>query len=310
MSVSKCPGMAELSTWRSFDLPFAAVRWHGRTMNMDTFLGMRAGVARTSTLRAAGFSRTSLNKAVAAGRIVRIRRGAYGLPREAGALGLALQHNALLTCLSAAPTYRLWTLHDSSFVHLSPGHKRTPAGTVTHGRCPHPPHPWLPVAGLADVLIHAMRCLPEAESLVMLQSATQRGDVTVDFLRRKLPGNRNARARTVLDSLIPRADSLLEVLANYHFRRAGLHIRRHVELPGVGEVDFLLEECLVVETDGSTHLEPRQVKKDRKRNNATLIGGRLGLRFGYDDVVHHPERMVAEVLAVLELCRQGAFGHR
>ncbi|MEO8283839.1 MAG: hypothetical protein ABI568_10610, partial [Pseudarthrobacter sp.] len=79
-----------------------------------------------------------------------------------------------------------------------------------------------------------MRCLPEAESLVMLQSATQRGDVTVDFLRRKLPGNRNARARTVLDSLIPRADSLLEVLANYHFRRAGLHIRRHVELPGVG----------------------------------------------------------------------------
>ena len=75
-------------------------------------------------------------------------------------------------------------------------------------------------------------------------------------------------------------------------------------------MDFLIEECLVVETDGSTHLEPRQVKKDRKRNNATLIGGRLGLRFGYDDVVHHPERMVAEVLAVLELCRQGGFGAR
>ena len=279
-------------------------------MTIETFLGMRAGVARTSTLRGAGFSRTSLHKAVAAGRIVRIRRGVYGLPGQAGALGLALQHNALLTCLSAAPTYRLWTLHDSNSLHLSPGHKQTPAGTLAHGRLLHPVHPWLPVAGLADVLIHAIRCLPETEALVMVQCATQRGDVTVDFLRRKLPGNRNARARSVLDNLVPRADSLLEVLANYRFRRAGLHVRRHVELPGVGEVDFLIEECLVVETDGETHLEPRQVKKDRKRNNATLIGGHLGLRFGYDDVVHHPERMMAEVLAVLELCRRGAFGGR
>jgi very-short-patch-repair endonuclease len=215
-----------------------------------------------------------------------------------------------LTCLSAAPTYGLWTLNEAGAVHLSPSHKVTPPGTLTHGRCPHPPHPWLPVAGLADVLIHALRCLPEVESLVMVQCAAQRGDITVEFLRRKLPGNRNARARAVLDSVIPRADSILEVLANYHFRRAGLHLRMHVELPGVGEVDFLIEECLVVETDGSTHLEPRQVKKDRKRNNATVIGGRLGLRFGYDDVVNHPQRMVAEVTAVLELCRRGAFGAR
>lgn len=279
-------------------------------MDIETFLGLRAGVARASTLRGAGFSRTSLEKALAAGRIVRIRRGIYSLPREAGVLGLALQHNALLTCVSAAPTYRLWTLKDAGPVHLSPGHRKTPSGTLTHGRCGHPPHRWLPVAGLADVLIHALRCLPEMESLVMLQCATQRGDVMVDFLRRKLPGNRNARARSVLDNLIPRADSLLEVLANYHFRRAGLHVRRHVELPGVGEVDFLVEECVVVEIDGETHLEPRQVKKDRKRNNATLIGGHLGLRFGYDDVVYHPEQMVGQVLTVLELSRQGSFGTR
>ncbi|MDQ0677363.1 very-short-patch-repair endonuclease [Arthrobacter pascens] len=279
-------------------------------MDIETFLRARAGVARASTLQVAGFSRTYVGKALTDGRIVRVRRGIYSMPREAGLFGLALQHNALLTCLSAAPTYRLWTLHDAGSVHLSPGHKKTPLGTLTHGRCPHPPHPWLPVAGLADVLIHSLRCLPPLESLVMLQCATQRGDVTIGFLRRKLPGNRNARARSVLDGLIPRADSILEVLANYHFRRAGLHVRRHVELPGVGEVDFLIEECLAVEVDGSTHLEPRQVKKDRKRNNATIIGGRLGLRFGYDDVVHHPERMVGEVLAVLELCRQGAFGTR
>lgn len=290
--------------------PFAAVPGHRGGMDIETFLGERSGVARASTLRGAGFSRTHLEKALAAGRIVRLRRGVYSTPRQAGVLSLALQHNALVTCLSAAPTYRLWTLHEASSVHVSPGHKPAPPGTLIHGRCPHPAHPWLPVAGLADVLIHSLRCLPTVESLVMLQCAAQRGDISLEFLRHKLPGNRNARTRSLLDSVIPRADSVLEVLADYHFHRAGLHVRRHVEIPGVGEVDFLIEDCLVVETDGSTHLEPRQVKKDRKRNNATITGGRLCLRFGYDDVVHHPERMVAEVVEVLEQCRRGAFSGR
>jgi hypothetical protein len=188
-------------------------------MDIEAFLRQRAGVARTSTLCKAGFSRTRLDKALAAQRIVRVRRGIYSLPKEASVLGLTLRHNAVLTCVSAAPMYRLWTLREAGPVHLSPGHKRTLPGTLTHGRLLHPVHPWLPVAGLADVLIHALRCLPEVEALVMVQCAAQRGDVTVDFLRRKLPGNRNARARSVLDSVIPRADSLLEVLANYQFRR-------------------------------------------------------------------------------------------
>jgi very-short-patch-repair endonuclease len=310
VSASKCPTTAGLSTWRSPDLSTQWAAGHRGSMEIETFLDARAGAARASALFAAGFTRTSVGKAVAAGRIVRIRRGVYSRPREADLFGLALHHNALLTCLSAAPIYRLWTLNEAGPLHLSPGHKATPPGMLAHGRCLHATHPWLPVAGLADVLIHALRCLPELESLVMVQCAAQRGDITVQFLRRKLPGNRNARARAVLDSVIPRADSVLEVLANFHFCQAGLKVRRHVQLPGVGEVDFLIEDCLVVETDGGTHLEPRQVRKDRKRNNATVVGGHLGLRFGYDDVVNHPARMVAEVLAVLELRRRGAFDAR
>ncbi|WP_240719966.1 type IV toxin-antitoxin system AbiEi family antitoxin domain-containing protein [Pseudarthrobacter sp. NamB4] len=216
-----------------------------------------------------------INKALASGRIERLRRGVYSLPQEAGVLGEALKHNVLLTCLSAAPLYGLWTLHPAGAPHVSPGHRKAPPGALAHGRWVHPRHRWLPVAGLADVLIHALRCLPEIEALVLVQCAAQHGDITIEFLRRKLPGNRNARARAVLDYVIPRADSPLEVLANYYFRRAGLQIRRHVEVRGVGEVDFLVEDCLVAETDGATHLEPRQVKKDRKRNNATLPAGTL-----------------------------------
>lgn len=163
------------------------------------------------------------------------------------------------------------------------------------------------MVGLADVLLHALRCLPEREALVMIQCAVGRGDISLAFLRGRLTGNRNARARAVLDLIIPRADSLLEVLANAAFVRAGLHIRRHVEIPGVGEVDFLVEDLVIVETDGATHLERFQVKKDRRRNNTAVVGGYLVLRFGYDDVVHHSERMVTQVRALIDLWRRGGF---
>jgi very-short-patch-repair endonuclease len=276
-------------------------------MNLSDFLAARGGAAGTADLARAGFSRPRLDRALAAGAIVRIRRGHYGLPQDPSDHRAAREMKALLTCLSAAPSYRLWTLVPAQTLHLCLGHRRAPLDTVAHGACRHPQHPWLPVAGLADVLIHALHCLPELQALVMVQCAVGRGDISLGFLRSKLGGNRNGRAKSVLGLVIPRADSVLEVLANDAFRRAGLHVRRHVEIPGVGEVDFLIEECLVVETDGETHLEPFQVRKDRGRNNATVVGGYLGLRFGYADVVHHPERMMAQVLAVLEQRRGGAF---
>ncbi|MDQ0632877.1 very-short-patch-repair endonuclease [Arthrobacter pascens] len=157
------------------------------------------------------------------------------------------------------------------------------------------------------MLLHSLHCLPELESLVMVQSAVGRGDIELEFLYARLPGRRNGRVRAVLDLVIPRSDSLLEVLANTHFQRAGLRVRRHVLIPGVGEVDFLIEDCLVVETDGSTHFEPKAVKRDQRRNNRSILGGYLVLRYYYADVVYSPDEMVAEVLAVLELRRQGKF---
>lgn len=296
-----------MSTWHGAALTIAGRTGQFRSMHPSTYLAARGGTASTSDLVRAGFSRSAIAAALAEASIVRIRPGHYGVPQDRGAYRTARALKARLTCVSAAPSYALWTLAPSRSLHLSFGHRAASPGCVPHGRCRHPGHPWLPVVGLADVLIHAVRCLPELEALVLVQCAVGRGDIALDFLRSKLQGNRNARARAVLDLVIPRADSVLEVLANAAFCRAGLQVRRHVEIAGVGEVDFLIEECLVVETDGGAHLEPVQVKKDRRRNNATIVGGYLVLRFGYDDVVHHPERMVDEVLAVLERRRAGAF---
>ena len=142
----------------------------------------------------------------------------------------------------------------------------------------------------------------------MVQSAVGNGSISFDFLYDKCQGRRNGLARSVLDLVIPRADSVLEVIANVHFARAGLRVRRHVHISGVGEVDFLVEECLVVETDGSTHFEPKSIKRDQRRNNQSIIGGYLVLRYYYEDVVHRPEVMVTEIQAVLLLWKRSGRG--
>jgi hypothetical protein len=112
-------------------------------------------------------------------------------------------------------------------LHLCRSHPARTPGVTEHGSPKYPKHAWLPVAGLADVLLHSLRCLPEMESLVMVQSVVGRGDIELDFLYAKSAGRRNGKARSVLDLVIPRADSVLEVLANTHFQRSAGAAARH-----------------------------------------------------------------------------------
>ncbi|TNB70435.1 DUF559 domain-containing protein [Arthrobacter sp. BB-1] len=275
-------------------------------MDINDYMIRHGGAARALQLKRAGFSRTMVSQVVGLGVLVKVRRGVYGLPRQ-DAMATALAAGGRLTCLSAAPVYGLWTLNSVTTVHVCRSHPSKTAGVKDHGRPRHPKHAWLPVVGLADVLLHALHCLPGPDALVMVQSAVGSGSISLDFLFAKCQGRRNGKARSVLDLVIPRADSVLEVLANAHFAKAGLRVRRHVFIPGVGEVDFLVEECLVVERDGSTHFEPRSVKRDQRRNNRSIVDGYLVLRYYYDDVVHSPEAMVAEVQAVLKLWQSGQF---
>ncbi len=133
----------------------------------------------------------------------------------------------------------------------------------------------------------------------MVECAVGRGDMTVPFLLERLPGKRNGKAREVLQWIDRGADSLLETLARTHFRRAGIDVQPQFYVDGVGYMDLLLDGWLLVELDGRHHAEWKQVKKDHRRNNLSVIQGYTVLRYYYSDVVHDSEAMVAEVLALL-----------
>ena len=269
-------------------------------MDVSKALELCGGAARRPALARLGVDDASLRRAVRAG-VLQPARGHYALPTASPEIVATLRNRELLTCVSAAPHYGLWTLHAPAARHVH--HRRedavrnTPA--VHHAGLHLPPPDGMPVAALADVLIHALRCLPFAESLVMVECAVSRGDMTLDFLRARLTGNRNGPAREVLRWVDRGAESLLETLARTYFRQAGIRVETQVYLDRVGYVDLLLDGWLVVELDGRHHADWAQVKKDHRRNNESVVQGFTALRYYYSDVVYSPADMVGQVLGVL-----------
>ena len=257
------------------------------------------GVARRGDLFRDGVSRAELEAALTAGTLMRPRRGIYALPDTDPLVVRCAATNSLLTCASAAQHHGLWVVREPEEVHVLRSDGRYDSErAVVHRQSWWPPDPRSHVASRADVLLHALRCLPELEALVMVESAVQKG-FSLDFLYERLPGRRNAAARRVLEAVDSGADSLLETLAREHLRRAGLRVQSQVEVEGVGWMDVLVEGFVDVETDGCVHNEPLQRAKDYRRDRAAQLRGYEVLRYTYSDIVDNPETMVAEVREVV-----------
>lgn len=256
------------------------------------------GVARRGDLFRDGVARGEVEAALTSGAVMRPRRGIYALPDADPLLVRCAATNSLLTCVSAAQHHGFWVVREPEEVHVLRADGRYDSGrAVVHRQSWWPPDPRGHIASRADVLLHALRCLPELEALVMVESAAQQG-FSLDFLRERLPGRRNAAARRVLAAVRPGADSLLETLAREHLRRAGLRVQTQVEVEGVGWMDVLVEGFIDVETNGRVHNEPLQRAKDYRRDRAAQLRGYEVLRYTYSDIVDRPGTMVAEVSEV------------
>lgn len=269
-------------------------------MDAVEFLARQGRAARLSHLRGAGITRHQVGFALGADRILRSRQGVYHLADVRKDYLAAMTENAALTCLSAADHYSLWTMKPGEQLHLASAHRRVGLDHVPHrikGKISAlQPH----VLELKDVLVHALQCLPDLEALVMVECACNRGESSPAFLRGLLPGPRNGRARDVLDLVERGSDSPLETVARVLFRRHGFNVETQVYLDGIGYVDFLINGCLIVEIDGAAfHMDEKQFKKDLRRNNIGAAMGYRVLRYAYEDVVHRPEHMLAQIRQTL-----------
>lgn len=260
------------------------------------------GVASTSELRVGGCRREEISAAVDSGSLIRVRRGTYASPQLPAEAIVSLSHGGPLCCASAARAHGLWVLDDERRVHVWLG----PNGrSHAHGPCSCVPHRDAARPGartIVDVthaLLQLLGCLGAEPFFAALESALRLGKLNprdLRELRRRVP-----RAHQWLVDLARwDADSGLESLLRLRLHRRGITLASQVRIGGVGVVDFVLGDRLILEADGETHGgEGRH--RDLVRDAVALTLGFITLRYDYALIVHEWELVEQAVLSALRI---------
>jgi very-short-patch-repair endonuclease len=111
------------------------------------------------------------------------------------------------------------------------------------------------------------------------------------------------RLQALLDDADGVAESITESVALFRLRRLGLHPRQQVAIAGVGTVDFLLGDRLVIEVDGRAfHNDENRFENDRRRDARLSARGYRVLRFSYTQVFERWSEVRAAILGALARC--------
>ncbi|MFF3866065.1 DUF559 domain-containing protein [Micromonospora sp. NPDC001898] len=212
-----------------------------------------------------------------------------------------------------------------------PVHLDVPAGSglrsrpylVLHHRRgfrPAPPHALnrrgVPVVRLERALVDAWPLLPAVDRPAPLIRAVNDGLTTPARVRSALAGTprltRRAELRALLDRLAVGCRSPLEVWGHDHvFTGAAMpRLRRQFRVRIEGRTMYLdvyaERERVDFELDGATaHGEPGQREIDLRRDALLATRGILVVRFAHRRLVREPNRVRAEVLAILAARRSG-----
>lgn len=267
------------------------------------------GVARTRALLRARVSRRDLSAAVRSGALVRPRHGVYADPATPGSVIEALSHRGVVACLSAARSWGLWVLEDDDPrthtwvaghhhpVRLALELDPEDGGCCILHRDAPLDAPSLTRVGLLHSLVQILACVGEEAFFAALESALRQRRVTkaaLVRLRARIP----ERSRWLVDFARADADSGLESILRLRLHRLGLTLSCQVSIPGVGRVDFVIGDCLILEADGRTHDGPTR-HADRMRDAAAAALGFSTLRFDYALLMHEWPLVEAAILATL-----------
>lgn len=270
-------------------------------------------IARTHELRAKGVSKRELARAHREGEILKIRQGVYAAPETTDGLIHAAQHGGTPGCATAGREHGLWMLEAEKepALHVWLGHTserhecaRTDCGGVRNH--------W--DAGIAELgtmppvrntLLQIAQCMGEEPFFVALESALRQNLLAHDairWLRRRLP----EEMRWLLKIAHTDADSGLESLLRLRLHLLGIELRSQVFIEGVGEVDFVLGDRLIIEADGKKNhdddpgeqpLSPSRRHKDLARDARAAALGYETMRFDYALIVHDWPTVEAAIIA-------------
>ncbi|WP_106816965.1 type IV toxin-antitoxin system AbiEi family antitoxin domain-containing protein [Microbacterium timonense] len=281
---------------------------------MRTVYPGRDDVLRRADLIAAGIRPKQITRAVREGRLLRVRRDRYMLAASTNGIDRAVRVGGRLACVSLLVLLGVFVL-DGSLLHVhvertmsrlrSPDdphqrlHRNSQKGVVLH---------WWPLSdssaslgcvSLFDAVAQAVRCQPVRAAVATVDSVLHLGLMTWAELQsvfEVLP----ARCRAILRLADGTAESGPETFMRLILRQAGLRYQAQVKILGVGRVDFVVEDRLIVECDSRAHHEGwEKQRSDRRRDLAAANLGYATLRPLAEDVMYNPDMVRSALGGIL-----------
>jgi very-short-patch-repair endonuclease len=268
------------------------------------------GVVSRAQLSALGLDRGWIQRAVAAGRLIRLHRGVYALghsaPRDEAtwlAAVLACGSGGVLshTCAGALWVGGRWRMPEVTV----PYHRRV-RGVITHQARLAPAdrvqQMGIPVTSPARTLADLAHSLDDEALERVVREAQFRGLFSVQAIQDALRRRPSVALRELLDDLNPTQskleDAFLRLCRRHGIPRPRAQVRGKRRRP-----DFVWHDArLVVEVDSwSAHSSPHAFQADRTLSNAVQLAGWTILRFTYRDVTRRPRLVAAQVRQALGL---------
>lgn len=259
-------------------------------------------IASSDTLRANGWNRGSVTRALASGSLERLRRGTYACAHVDSSLAFAARHAAALSCVSVLRELDVWAGHHDLRVHvqLPPTTSRAAPGAVSHWSMPRfgMSTPWR--ATTMEALWQAMHCLDEEHAIAAMESAVAAGALTKAQVR-ELGLVAPRRLQRGIQQIEFTSGSGNETIVRRRLRAVGFAVVAQGEVPGLGHQDLVVEECVGLEIDSEKWHGKDQTPRDRDRDRISEFLGRRVLRISPSHVhaswphtLGTIERMVAD----------------
>lgn len=290
-----------------------------------TVLATIGPIAHANELLSRGVTKREIARALTAGEIVRVRRGVYAEVGTSDDLIHAAEHGGAPSCTVAGRMLGIWILDEDEMSDVATQFAPAPHVWMGHAGARHEcgrPHcrgtprtHWDDgAARLGDlppvhnVLLQIAVCKGEEVFFVALESALRKSLLSPGGLRwlgERVPEG----LRWLIAFARTDADSGLESLVRLRLHHLGITARTQVRIAGVGEVDFLIGDRLIIEADGksnhddgsTTDLKARGSlrHKDLLRDARAAALGYETLRFDYAMIVHDWPTVAAAILAKL-----------
>lgn len=257
------------------------------------------GIARIRHLKALGFSRGEIERAVLVGEIHKIRGGVLAKDPKDPVARAAL-HGGALACVSVLKRAGVWLMVAPMDPHVALGsngrvHAHEECTCVEHRDGTTRP---LGLVSVRDALRQASRCLTKEQFFAALESAMNLRLVNareVAWLRARVP----ASLKVIVGIARWNAESGLESILRLRLWFLGYELQSQVVVPGVGRVDFLIGR-VIIEADGrENHAGDAHRHKDHVRDAAARAAGYRVLRFDFRMIMFQWDLVEAALLSVL-----------